>query len=319
LTVRRGARFSAAIIMQPALASLYRHAASLLAVANGDQETLGPVTMSRSHWALAAKLGSIVVTLGFAVVLVRLIPLLERVVTGFANKHRSPRDATASMIDAQRRVETLTKVTSSIAQAVIWSITLITVLGDIGIAVGPLLATAGIAGVAIGFGAQSIVKDFFSGFFILLENQFDVGDTITVNTVTGVVERMTMRITVVRDTTGTAHFFPNSNVVNVANKTYGWVRAALDASFATTISASDARAAMESVVTRVENDDEWKRFVVEAGRIEGPVDLAGGAVTWRLGLRVRAGFADEVRAVMILALADEMNRRGWKMTGNVIG
>jgi small conductance mechanosensitive channel len=305
--------------MHPSLEPLLRHAALFVATANGDTESIGPVTMSRSHWALAAKLGSIVVSLGIAIVLVRLMPLLERIVTRFASAHGSPRDATASVIDTQRRVETLTKITTSIARALIWSITLITVLGDIGIAVGPLLATAGIAGVAIGFGAQSIVKDFFSGFFILLENQFDVGDTITVNTVTGVVERMTMRITVVRDTTGTAHFFPNSNVVNVANKTYGWVRAALDASFATTVPTNDARAAMESVISRVENHEDWKRFVTEPGRIEGPVDLAGGAVTYRIALRVRAGFADDLRAALILALADEMNHRGWKMTGNVIG
>ena len=293
-------------------------AVQLIAVAN-DTESIGPITMSRTRWAVLARFVSIGITVVIAMFLVRLIPWLERLITRFANKHQSPRDATASMIDAQQRVQTLTKVTSSIAQAVIWTTTVIVVLGDVGIAVGPLLATAGIAGVAIGFGAQTIVKDFLSGFFILLENQFDVGDTITLNTVTGVVERMTLRITVLRDVTGTAHFFPNSNVVNVANRTYGWVRATLDVAFGPAVSSIDARSAMESVMRRIDDDTSLRKVVVEPGRIEGPVDFASGAVTWRMTAKVRPGFSDDARALMILALSDELQTRGWKMTGNVIG
>jgi small-conductance mechanosensitive channel len=320
LTSLRFARFSPA--MSPPLSHLVSAItapASRLVAAANDTESFGPFTMSRDHWALFQRTVSISMTFIVALVLVRLIPWLERLVTRFANKHASPRDATASTIDAQQRVQTLTKVTSSIAQALIWTTTVIVVLGDVGIAVGPLLATAGIAGVAIGFGAQTIVKDFLSGFFILLENQFDVGDTITVNAVTGVVERMTLRITVLRDVMGTAYFFPNSNVVNVANRTYGWVRATLDAAFGPSVSARDARAAMESVMKRVEVDAELGKVIVEPGRIEGPVDFVGGAVTWRMTAKVRPGFSDEAKAALILALSDEMQSRGWKMTGNVIG
>lgn len=290
-----------------------------LGTAAADNETFGPITLPRTQWTLITKIAGIVVTIGIAMVLVRLLPLLERVVQRFARHSASPRDATTSTIDSQRRLDTLTKITGSIFKAVIWTMAIIAVLGDIGIAVGPLLATAGIAGVAIGFGAQSIVKDFFSGFFILLENQFDVGDTITVNSVTGTVERMTMRITVLRDVAGTAYFFPNSNMVNVANKTYGWVRATIDASLSTAVSTDDARASLEQVIARLDADENVRRLVVEPGRLEGPVDFAGGAVTWRISMRVRPGFADEVRAAMILALADETKTRGWKLTGNVIG
>jgi moderate conductance mechanosensitive channel len=285
----------------------------------GETVTVGPLTFSRTHWGLLSRGASVAMTLAVAVALLRAIPALERFVTRFASKHATSRDATVSTIDAEQRLATLTKVTSSIAQAVIWTTTIIVVLGDLGIAVGPLLATAGIAGVAVGFGAQTIVKDFFSGFFILLENQFDVGDTITVNTVTGIVERMTLRITVLRDAAGTAYFFPNSNVVNVANRSYGWVRAALDAPFSPAIAVTDVHAALDAVIRRVNDDPELRKVLVEPARAEGPVSLAEGAVTWRLAARARPGFADEVKAATILALSDQINTRGGKLTGNVIG
>ncbi|MEI8258131.1 MAG: mechanosensitive ion channel domain-containing protein [Deltaproteobacteria bacterium] len=237
----------------------------------------------------------------------------------FAREHESPRDATASTIDVHQRLATLGKVTSSIAHVVIWTTTIIVVLGDVGIQVAPLLATAGIAGVAIGFGAQSIVKDFFSGFFILLENQFDVGDTITINAVTGTVERMTLRLTELRDAAGTAYFFPNSNVVNVANRSYGWVRAAIDLSFAPGLLTADVRSLLAAVVSHVEGDPELHKLLVESARAEGPVDFSAGAVTWRIAAKVRPGFVDEVRAAVILAATEEIGQRGWKMSGTVIG
>ncbi len=295
----------------------------LVAVANAPPasatESFGPFTFSHANWVMISRGGSIVATLLTAWILVRLIPLLERLVARFARKHESPRDATASTIDAHQRLATLGKVTSSIAHVVIGTTTAIVVLGDLGIAVAPLLATAGVAGVAIGFGAQSIVKDFFSGFFILLENQFDVGDTITVNTVTGTVERMTLRLTVLRDAAGTAYFFPNSNVVNVANRSYGWVRAALDLSFAPRLPAGEVRSALEAVAAQIDAEPELRKVLVDPTRAEGPVDFASGAVIWRIAAKVRPGFVDEVRAAAILALTEEIGRRGWTLTGTMIG
>jgi small-conductance mechanosensitive channel len=121
-----------------------------------------------------------------------------------------------------RRVATLTQAVSYVAGIVVWSLSILLVLGEFGLNLAPLIAGAGVAGVALGFGAQSLVKDFFSGFFILLEDQFGVGDEVVVNVagqpVTGTVEVLSLRTTVIRDDQQTVHIIPNGNIVVVANR-----------------------------------------------------------------------------------------------------
>ena len=97
---------------------------------------------------------------------------------------------------------------------------------------GPLLASAGIAGLAIGFGAQTLVKDFINGFFILVENQYDIGDTVRIAGVQGVVETMTLRRTVLRDADGTVHTVPSSQIKVVSNLTRDWTQVSLKISVA---------------------------------------------------------------------------------------
>jgi moderate conductance mechanosensitive channel len=131
-----------------------------------------------------------------------------------------------------QRATTLTHALSTAFVLVIWVVSLMLILGQVGVNLAPLLASAGIAGVALGFGAQSIVKDTLSGFFILLENQFGVGDVIAVTTtagpVSGKVEMLTLRVTSLRDFDGTLHFIPNGNIQVVSNRSKGWGRAIVD-------------------------------------------------------------------------------------------
>lgn len=198
-------------------------------------------------------------------------------------------------------------MTGSVARTLIWSLTLIVVLGTIGISVGPLIAGAGIAGVAVGFGAQSIVKDFFSGFFFLFEDQFGVGDTISVAGVTGTVERMTLRITMLRDANGTAYFVPNSTITTVANRTLGWVGVMLDAPFSFSVPGEMVHAALDAVKKRVDGDPGLTGDVLLAPiEVEGPVDLAAGAITYRLIGRARSHRAPELRRRLIGALQAEL-------------
>jgi small-conductance mechanosensitive channel len=292
-------------------------AANTHAPSHVEMEKLGPVEVSHTTYLLLSHAGVIVATLLAALILLRLVPLLERLVIRWASAHEG-QAATASMIDRRQRVETLTRVTSSVAQVVIWTSTLIAIAGDVGVAVGPLIAGAGIAGVAVGFGAQSIVKDFFSGFFILLENQFDVGDTITVGGVTGIVERMTMRITVLRDSAGTAHFFPNSNISNVANKTHGWTRAMVDAVFAPSVPLAAASATLDAAAAHATKELDAQGALLEPIRVEGPLEFTPSGVTWRLVGKAVPGASAEVKRAMIAALSTELASRGFAADGGAL-
>ena len=121
-----------------------------------------------------------------------------------------------------QQVRTLASVITSIGVFIILFVAALEVLPLLGFNLGPLLASAGVAGLAIGFGAQALVHDFINGFFILLENQYDIGDNIRIAGVKGTVEEMTLRRTVLRDDDGTVHTVPNSQVTIVSNTTRDW-------------------------------------------------------------------------------------------------
>ena len=121
-----------------------------------------------------------------------------------------------------QQVRTLSSVITSIGVFIILFVAALEVLPLLGLNLGPLLASAGVAGLAIGFGAQTLVHDFINGFFILLENQYDIGDNIRIAGVKGTVEEMTLRRTVLRDDDGTLHTVPNSQVTIVSNATRDW-------------------------------------------------------------------------------------------------
>jgi len=121
-----------------------------------------------------------------------------------------------------QQVRTVTSVVTSVGVFAIFFTAALEVLSLLGLNLGPMLASAGIAGLAIGFGAQTLVHDFINGFFILLENQYDIGDTVRIAGVKGTVERMSLRNTVLRDEDGTVHIVPNSSIQIVSNTTRDW-------------------------------------------------------------------------------------------------
>jgi small conductance mechanosensitive channel len=292
---------------------------STQAAAAGDPtaplQLLG-LTVNPTLLAAVIRIGQVAVTLAVAVLLLRLVPLLERVVLRRATRRLAVFDESAA--EEQQRVETLTRVTGSVARAVIWLGTIAVVLGAIGISVAPLLAGAGIAGVAVGFGAQSIVKDFFSGFFILLENQFSVGDTVTIAGITGTVEQMTLRITVLRDAGGTAYFIPNSNISNVANKTHGFNRVAIEAAFGPLVPEEKIVSTLEAVAKRLKDHDGMAGVILEDPTVEGPIDVVGGAETWRVVVKAAADRSVLVKRAALSALRRELAAAGLGYEAGVI-
>src|SRR5262252_2005332 len=134
----------------------------------------------------------------------------------------------ADIARVEQKTETLRHIIRNICKIILLVILTLTISSEFGINIGPVLASAGIAGLAVGFGAQSLVKDVISGFFILFEDQFSIGDVVKVGDFSGVVERMTLRATVLRNLEGQVHVVPNGNIQNVTVMTKEWARAVLD-------------------------------------------------------------------------------------------
>jgi small conductance mechanosensitive channel len=177
--------------------------------------------MGRSGWSRLGHLLLVAAACGGLLLAVKLVTRAVRRAVDDGN------DEVTS--DSERRAETLGSVLTNAARVVVVAFFLLMTLQEFGVNIGPLVAGAGVAGVALGFGAQSLVKDVISGFFLLMENQFGVGDIINVDDKhTGTVERMTLRITQLRDSEGRAHFVPNGSIVRVVVLSKDFARALVD-------------------------------------------------------------------------------------------
>ncbi len=182
----------------------------------------------------------------------------------------------------EQRTRTLTSLLRSMGRVIIFVIFLFMFLSAIGLDLGPLLAGAGVVGLAISFGAQSLVKDVISGLFILIENQFGVGDVVRIEGVSGAVERMTLRVVVLRDTHGVVHIVPNGEIKKVSNLTRTWARVVLDVGVAYKEDVDRVIAVMRDVGRELWEDEEWRPLLVEAVEVPGVESFDDSAVTIRL-------------------------------------
>jgi len=192
----------------------------------------------------------------------------------------------ASITLQEQRARTLVSLLRSVGRAVIAVITLFTVLGALGLNLGPLLAGAGVVGLAISFGAQSLVKDVIAGLFILLENQFGVGDVVRMEGVAGVVERMTLRVVMLRDTQGVLHIVPNGQIKLVSNLTRGWARVVLDVSVASREDPDRVIEVMRSVGSELWESERWRPLLLEPVEVPGIESFVDGAVHLRIMVKV---------------------------------
>ena len=201
------------------------------------------------------------------------------------------------------RIQTLKGVVESTLKVLIVVVTLIGALQTLGVNAAGLLAGVSVLGIAVGFGAQSLVKDVFTGFFILLEDQYGVGDVITVNTgqLSGSVERLNLRMTALRALDGTVHIVPNGqiNTVSVSSKDWSRVVAAVDVTYNANI--NQALKVLEAVSNELYDDPEWQPFFLERPEVQGVTQLAPD------GLTIRALF--KVQPKSQYALGREFNRR----------
>ncbi|UCC78255.1 MAG: mechanosensitive ion channel family protein [Candidatus Zixiibacteriota bacterium] len=213
------------------------------------------------NWLLSSGLSIaviIILTL-IALKLVRIIP--NKILATFSKR--------ATEDEAKKRVETLNSLLNYILSATVLGIALIMILGEFGIAIGPILAAAGIAGVAIGFGAQHLVQDIISGFFILIDDQIRVGDVVQTAGKGGLVEKVNLRMTVLRDLAGNVHYIRNGQIDIVTNMTQDYSRFVFDIGVAYREDVDEVIEVIKEVDESLRNDPEYKDDILE------PIEVLG--------------------------------------------
>lgn len=238
------------------------------------------------------------------VLIVALALLFSRLGTRFAGRSirsiatRSP--LRESSPRSEQRAATLAGVAVSLIRIVVWTMAVLLLVGVLGVNLGPFLAGASIVGVAVGFGAQSLVKDFFSGFFILVEDQYAVGDTVTIADVNGTVEEIDLRVTRIRAVDGTVWFIPNGEIRKVGNSAKDYGRSIVDVLIPNKADLAGATAAIAEEAVALAEDPAWAEDVLEAPEVLGVETLGSDNVTLRVSTKTTPGrrtpFARELRA-----------------------
>ncbi|MFI5087226.1 MAG: mechanosensitive ion channel family protein [Terriglobales bacterium] len=221
----------------------------------------------------------VVVTFG----LIRLLKSLTRRLRSLGETKDLP-----SGLRAQQ-IRTLSGVAYSTGVFVLVFLALLQILPVLGINMGPLLASAGIAGLAIGFGAQALVHDVINGFFILMENQYEVGDTVRVGGVTGTVERMTLRATLLRDDQGALSTVPNGKIDVVANLTRDWAQVALHVSVAYSENSDKVISVLKEVGKDLGSDPDFSELLVSEPQVPGIERVTGTEADYMILVKTRPG------------------------------
>jgi small-conductance mechanosensitive channel len=192
--------------------------------------------------------------------------------------------AEAALVDERRkqRVRALGAILRSAASVTIFSIAGFVVLGDLDINLAPLLASAGVVGVAIGFGAQSLVRDYLAGIFMLVEDQYGVGDVIRIGDATGTVENVTLRITRLRDVNGIVWHIRNGGIETVGNESQGWARAVIDFPVPFHADLPTIRSLLEQTGNDMWNDPDWRAVMLEAPEVWGAQEISSDEVIMRI-------------------------------------
>jgi small-conductance mechanosensitive channel len=208
------------------------------------------------------------------------------------------------------RAKTITAVLRSVATGVIGIFAIIYVLAALGLDLGPLLAGAGVAGVALGFGAQSMVKDFLSGTFMIIEDQYGVGDVVDLGEASGTVEEVSLRVTRLRDQNGTVWHVPNGEVRRVGNKSQQWARAVLDIAVSPSADLERAAELIGQAAQAVWALDEAKADVLDAPEVLGIEYLGPDAATIRVQGKTRPGAQWRVSRLLRVRIAEALAEAG---------
>ena len=246
-----------------------------------------------------------------ALLLIRVLRIVTRRLIAGAGAQSAAR--VARMREQQTR--TLAGILYSGGTAVIAIVAILTALPEFGFNITPVAAAAGLASLAIGFGAQHVVRDFINGFFTILEDQYVVGDVVRIGDVVGRVEHMTLRRTVVRDPQGAVVTIPNGEITKVANLSRDWGQLFLDATVAVDQPLDEALNALEDVATEFRADPSWSPMLLDGPRVLGVESLAPNGTTVRLQVRTAPTRQDDVARELRRRIQIELAGRGIQLGG----
>lgn len=237
-----------------------------------DVETLTP--LGRWMWEHGTR---IVLILLLSIIVYRLFYLIAR---RLKRRVQAMDETEGSAMDM--RAKTLFDVVTNAAAVAIVTAATLTILQELEVEIGPLLASVGIVGLALGLGAQTLVKDVISGFFILVENQYIVGDLVELVGLTGTVEVVTLRVTHVRDVEGVLHIIPNGEIRTVSNRSRDWSRAIVDVGITYEDDVQKALATLREIGEKLVADEEMKPLLVDEPTVTG----IEGLEDWQVRLRM---------------------------------
>lgn len=227
------------------------------------------------EWLLQHGIAILVIAIATWVALKILKLFVSRIEKHFAQKGAVPSEQ-------EKRVKTLTGLLNATVTVLVSAIAVLMIVTECGLAIGPLLAGAGIAGVAIGFGAQTLVRDVINGFFLLIENQLRVDDVVTVAGISGLVEAINLRTTRLRDLEGRVHIIPNSSITVVTNFTREWSRALVDIGVAYKEDVDRVVALLRAVGEELQRDPELGPAILEPLTILGVDSFGDSSVNLRM-------------------------------------
>jgi moderate conductance mechanosensitive channel len=214
-----------------------------------------------------------------------------------------------SAVELKKRMDTLDTLGSRVLQAFVVIIAALMVLDTLNLNIGPAVAGLGVVGIAVGFGAQTLVKDYFNGALILIENQFSLGDVVSIAGVTGTVEDFSLRRTTLRDMDGVVHTVPNSEIHVASNRTRTWARINEDVTVTYDTDVDKAIAVVDRVGEQMRDDPVWRRRVLEPPRVDRVEALGEFGVTLKILGSVRAidqwSAGGEFRKRLLAAFAEE--------------
>jgi small-conductance mechanosensitive channel len=242
-----------------------------------------------------------------------LIVLSQRVVRGVVRAaidraSAGDPEGDLSPVEVAKRIDTLDALLTGVIRTFVVIVAIVMILSELGLNIGPAIAGLGIVGIAVGFGAQALVRDYLNGALILLENQYSKGDVVTIADVSGLVEDFTLRRTTLRDLDGVVHTVPNGQVSVSSNRTRSWARINLDVSVAYATDMEEATRVINAVGRDIAADPDWKERILEAPHVERITELGSSGVTIKILGLVRAhdqwAAAGELRKRLLIAFAD---------------
>ena len=253
------------------------------------------------QWVLTHGVNLIIILAGAAIVIRAANLAIENLQQQLAHRH------TASDLEWQRRASTLGGILTSLVTVTVWFVAVLMVLRELAIDVLPILTGAGIAGLAIGFGAQNLVRDVISGFFLILEDQVRVGDIARINGVSGTVEQINLRTIVLRDAEGAVQVFPNGTVTALANLSKQFAYAVVEVKVLYSENLDRVFGTIRDVGASMQNDPKWGAVIVEPIEIAGVVSIADGVATVSSKFKTmplnQGRVANELRRRLLGALA----------------